>query len=200
MNISDIFDEVESKAYVSEHKQRFNFTISDQCRLYHYDKTIGVRLGVFFDHVDYDVFDEEAPTNVVSENTYGFLEDLQGLQMSLKVYALNFDNNQYEQLDLGEESAFPLENKRYFSKEILLQAQHLNQDGEIQLVVKFVIGDINYAQYGFLGRKTKLVVRSFEPGKVELKTKLVAERNYPNTQNSNPDDSENENDLNWTDF
>lgn len=200
MNISDIFDEVESKVYVSEHKQRFSFTISDQCRLYHYDKTIGVRLGVFFDHVDYDVFDEETPTNVVSENTYGFLEDLQGLQMSLKAYTLNFDNNQYEQLDLGEESAFPLENKKYFSKEILLQAQHLNQDGEIQLVVKFVIGDINYVQYGFLGRKTKLVVRSFEPGKVELKTKLVAERNYPNTQNSNPDDSENENDLNWTDF
>lgn len=201
MNISEIFDEDESKAYVSEHGQRFNFTLSNQCRLYHYDKTIGVRLGVYFDHVNNDIFDDEAGTVVSEENSYGFLEDIQGLQMNVKVYAFNFDTNDYEFIDLGGESAFPVENKRYFTKEVILKPQHLNQDGEVQLTVKYVIGDINYVQYGFLGRKTKTVIRSFTPGKAELKTTLVSERNCPGTQNNNnQNDSQNDNNLNWTEF
>lgn len=201
MNISEIFDEDESKAYVSEHGQRFNFTLSSQCRLYHYDKTIGVRLGVYFDHVNNDIFDEEGGAIASEENSYGFLEDVQGLQMNVKVYAFNFDTNGYEFIDLGGESAFSVENKRYFTKEVILRPQHLNQDGEVQLTVKYVIGDINYVQYGFLGRKTKMVIRSFTPGKVELKTTLVSERNFPGTQNNNnQDDSQNDNDLNWTEF
>ena len=106
MNVSDIFDENESKAYVSEHNQRFNFNISDQCRLYHYDKTIGVRLGVFFDHIDYDVFNEGNGILVSSENTYAFLEEIQTPQLSIKVYALNFDNDKYEQIDLGKQKIF----------------------------------------------------------------------------------------------
>lgn len=201
MNISEIFDEDESKAYVSEHGQRLNFTLSNQCRLYHYDKTIGVRLGVYFDHVNNDIFDEEGGAVVSEENSYGFLEDVQGLQMNVKVYAFNFDTNGYEFIDLGGESAFPVENKRYFTKEVILRPQHLNQDGEVQLTVKYVIGDINYVQYGFLGRKTKMVIRSFTPGKVELKTTLVSERNCLEAQNNNnQDDSQNDNNLNWTEF
>ena len=160
-----------------------------------------MRLGIYFDHVNNDIFDEEGGAVVSEENSYGFLEDVQGLQMNVKVYAFNFDTNGYEFIDLGGESAFSVENKRYFTKEVILRPQHLNQDGEVQLTVKYVIGDINYVQYGFLGRKTKMVIRSFTPGKVELKTTLVSERNCPGAQNNNnQDDSQNDNDLNWTEF
>lgn len=179
MNINDIFDDNGRRAYVSVNGQRFAFTVSEECKKYYFDKTLGVYLNIYFDHIDIDLIQSELEG---IKDTYqtgiDYSLEIAGPQLTIKPYAFNVETNQYDLLNVNGETFFALngKNKKSVGTELVILPAHVDDNGSIQLLIKFAIGEKVMTRYGFLGNKTREDNFSYKPSKVELKTTLVAER------------------------
>ena len=183
MKASDIFDEDPSKVYASTHGQRICFSLSSVCRRYHYDKTLGLTLGIYLDHVDpIRLHEELALTPERGEDTY-LCEDTRGPQLIACFQAYNFDTGMYEQLLDGKAAHLPLEDKQYFRVHPVILPCHVNESGGVRIRVEYCFVEASIVPYGFLGRKLKKEIHCLAPEEGELVTVLTAEsgaRRYDN--------------------
>lgn len=184
MKASDIFDEDPSKAYVSTHGQRICFSLSSVCRRYHYDKTLGLTLGVYLDHADsFLLHDKLVLTPERSEVEFP-CNDFSGPQLIARFQAYNFENGNYEVLLDGKTACIPLEeDKKYFRIHPVVSPCHLSESGSVRIRVEYRFVEVSIVSYGFLGRKMKKEVHGLAPEEAELVTVLTAEsgaRRYDN--------------------
>lgn len=196
MKTSDIFDEDPSKAYVSTHGQRICFSLSSVCRCYHYDKTLGLTLGVYLDHTDsFALHDELALTPERSESDFpGNVSN--GPQLIARFQAFNFETGDYEVLLDGKTACIPLEeDKKFFRIRPVVLPCHISESGSVRIRVEYRFVEVSIVPYGFLGRKVRKEIHCLKPEETELVTVLTSEqglRRYDNQDEGS--------DADWTVF
>lgn len=208
MNIKDIFGEENSECYFNENGQRLAFSLSNQCRLYRYDKKIGVCLSVYFDHIDEMQLDDALSQQpVVSDINYGFDVSVPGPQIAIKVLAHNYTTGNDDVVEFTDnKSTFNMISKKTARAEVLLSPEHINDDSVIHLQVKCVIGNVKYVKRALFSRnKSNVEIRTFNPKGFELETTLTEERRYPYSNNNyssdqNGGDYYSGSDNNWSNF
>lgn len=195
MKASDIFDEDPSKAYVSTHGQRICFSLSSVCRRYHYDKTLGLTLGVYLDHTDSFLLHDKLVLAPERSEVEFPCNDFNGPQLIACFQAYNFETGDYETLLEGKTACIPLEeDKKYFRIHPVVSPCHLSESGSVRIRVEYRFVEVSLVPYGFLGRKMKKEVHCLAPEEAELVTVLTAEsgaRRY---------DNQDESDTDWMEF
>lgn len=196
MKASDIFDEDPSKAYVSTHGQRICFSLSSVCRRYHYDKTLGLTLGVYLDHTDsFLLHDKLSLTPERSEVEFP-CNDFNGPQLIARFQAYNFETGDYETLLDGKTACIPLEeDKKYFRIHPVVSPCHLSESGSVRIRVEYRFVEVSLVPYGFLGRKMKKEVHCLAPEEAEIVTVLTAESGARRYDNQDEGD-----DSDWMEF
>ena len=150
MKFEEIIEQVESRADFALYGQRFSLIAGNKCRIYRFEKKLGVHLTMYCDHQDPSLSDYATTSQ---ENQDFSSVKGEGPFMIVKVEALNVETNEFEQIELRGGNAFPFQHKKSSHIEMILDPAHINDDSKFTIRVHFRFLLINEIRKGFLQKR-----------------------------------------------
>ena len=184
MREEDIFGENEFETFDTFLDNRFSFALARKCRLYRYDKLIGINFSVYADKIDQDSI-IELPFIGTKETDFMMEDDI---YLSVVVEAYDYTNNKF--VGIGKYN-FPLRSKSWSTNELKVKSDFINDDSEFSIQFQYGLYRSSFRNTGFL--KKKMVVDFFgvENPKVYSLTTVISktnERTFENNDNDDVDD------------
>ena len=187
MKADEIFINDNSREDVYKYNQRFSFSLSNECRLYRYEKKIGVYLSIYFDSFDFSTLKEHflsSRTKLKSDECH---YSSSNPYIKLRAYAFNYDTQQYERIEIrGNDGYYPCEHKKSKNGELILSPEHISSDSKIQIKFDYKFGFTKSESTGFLHLNTSYFEYETSSDTLELESVIQAQRSY--SQNNTYDD------------
>ena len=146
MNDEEIFGQNQYENFINHNGNRVCFALSRRCRLYKYDKKIGVNLSLYTDYISNELFDDFYLS--VSEPCECFFDTVYVIYADVNVY--NFSTNSFEKLD---DFIFEANPKQWFTNELKLSSCHISDNSQVKIKISYTFGKVQYATRGFIGKK-----------------------------------------------
>ena len=200
MRDEDIFGNDDFEIAISYANTRFKFALARKCKLYNYDKEIGVNFSVYFDNVDKISFNDlqNLSSNYdfgwkLTENNYLYgYRDRLGFDSKIPfnvtvlltdISVFNYDTNDYD--DLGS-FLFNINQKKWSTVELKLKSANINDDSSIKIKFDYKFIKTKPYKSGLLGRILNYSEYVLSDNKTyELSSVLNGERKQYDKNNSN---------------
>lgn len=184
MKEEEIFGSEPYETFVSFEDCRFQFALARRCRLYRYDKLVGINFSVFFDHLDEDAI-RNLPYVSVSEGCY----DEEDIYLDVSVKGLNHTNNRFE--DLGN-FQFSAKSKDWVTQELRVRSDFIGDESDFTIKFTYAICRSEAYTAGFLRKRRDVYFYSkTDPNAYKLETQLVEKGGAKEAPDSSedPDDA-----------
>ena len=167
MKKEDIFGTETNSFYACTNGIKYTIQLDNRCRLYRYEKKIGVLLGCFTKSINPDILNE-----LLYDDSSCILESI---KLTAQVNVYNFEKQQFEKL---QEITFGLNVNKRNTAELLLDAEHINNDGKIIVKIYHSISfEYSKIECGFLRRYYNICSKEiFKDKEITLETILEEER------------------------
>lgn len=187
MKFDEIFNINENEYFDSVRGMRYSISLDDCCRIYKYDKKVGVNLNVFVDHLESDTY---VPENYHIVTKYDIKDNpdlVPGkLYVRLDVSCWNNDTNSYD--EVATMVNLELQRKKNSKLELMLDPAHFDDESKVKIKLKHTIYFADVIYSGFLGMKQsfkKLCLTNFK--EISLSSQILYPRNCSKTRNLNFD-------------
>ena len=182
MKFEDIISKDESRADFALYGQRFSFHAEDQCRIYRFEKKLGVNLSLYCDH-----FDEELYSHLnVPFNDQDILDNGKtGTYILVQVRALNVETGDYEDIELRGGNLLPFQSKKTSKTEMILAPEHINDESQYRISIRYRFVELAEKRVGFLLKRTVISGKCTPNEEVELTGTLVSQRQPQGYQSPN---------------
>lgn len=183
MKFSDIFVNDESVVDISIYNQRISFKGGDKCRIYRFDKKIGVPLSLYCDYYDEPELNNHLTSNMVNSDVIN--NYMIGTYVYVEVEAKNVDTGTYEKIDLKGGNLLEISSKRKSKVELTLSAEHINDDSKYQIRIHYRFISILEERKGFLLRNVIKSAKSSLENVAELTGTLLFSNEFDNSCSEN---------------
>ncbi len=166
MNKENLFAGEPYEAFVSFEGCRLQFALARKCRLYRFDKLIGIDIAVNFEHIDRELL-YKLPL-IEEQEDDGGPDDL---YLSAKIWGWNVESKQF--VDLGTYD-FPIVSKDWAKQELRVPTEFLSENFEFTIALEYKLCRTSHIAMGlFKKHYVKHVYATKDPNKIELTTQIT---------------------------
>ena len=167
MKEEDIFGQEPYETFISFKNCRFQFALSRRCRLYRYEKLLGINFSVFFDHID-----EETIRNLPSFS-YGTDPSVpDDIYLEVEVKALNHNDKKFH--ELGKFN-FSVRAKEWVTNELRVSSDFIGDESDFTIKFRYMLLRTEGHMVGFMKkRRAVMILGEADPAVYQLETQISA--------------------------